>query len=379
MILHYIISPYETSAGVQKKINQQIEALNIHNIQVEKLILPPISLPSFTGSIQKIFGFPLLFLIVLCNDYYQNLYLIRLFQTLPSDHAIYMRMPVPSLMTWIFFKKNQQRMIIVEHQSRELREYLVKGNFLYPLLDWIFGGAIRSYISIQIAVTSEVIQYQMCRNPQRKVTQFLVISNGIDTNIAPVRTLVPTLNKSIEMIFLGDIKYWHGIDRMISGLEHYSGVYNISFIIYGHNSHHTTQLSRINNPKVQVQLYPFVSGIGLNQIFETAHIAISSLGVHRIRIKEISSLKSREYCSRGIPFIFSTADPDFSHNFPYALEFPADNNPIQIEQIFNFLEEIYQDDKFSHKMHEYAEYHLKWAKKLQPLAKILHNQSKPPD
>ena len=41
--------------------------------------------------------------------------------------------------------------------------------------------------------------------------------------------------------------------------------------------------------------------------------------------------------SRGIPFIYSEQDSDFDHQ-PYVVKAPADETPIHIQQILDFME-----------------------------------------
>lgn len=64
--------------------------------------------------------------------------------------------------------------------------------------------------------------------------------------------------------------------------------------------------------------------------------SIGSLGRHRSGITVIKTLKNREYATRGIPFIYSEQDSDFDHQ-PYVLKAPADESPIDIQQIIDFL------------------------------------------
>jgi hypothetical protein len=47
-------------------------------------------------------------------------------------------------------------------------------------------------------------------------------------------------------------------------------------------------------------------------------------------------LKNREYAIRGIPFIYSEMDSDFDHQ-PYVMKAPADESPIDIQQIIDFM------------------------------------------
>jgi hypothetical protein len=48
-------------------------------------------------------------------------------------------------------------------------------------------------------------------------------------------------------------------------------------------------------------------------------------------------LKNREYATRGIPFIYSETDSDFD-NKPYVLKAPADETPVDVEQMLAFID-----------------------------------------
>jgi hypothetical protein len=56
---------------------------------------------------------------------------------------------------------------------------------------------------------------------------------------------------------------------------------------------------RIND---HIIFHGFVHGKELDRLFEQNHIAVGSLGIHRIGLNQLSILKAREYCARGIPF-----------------------------------------------------------------------------
>jgi hypothetical protein len=74
----------------------------------------------------------------------------------------------------------------------------------------------------------------------------------------------------------------------------------------------------------------------LDDVFNQCQFAIGSLGRHRSGITVIKTLKNREYATRGIPFIYSETDSDFDHQ-PYVLKAPADESPIDIQQIIDFM------------------------------------------
>ena len=53
--------------------------------------------------------------------------------------------------------------------------------------------------------------------------------------------------------------------------------------------------------------------------------------------KVIKTLKNREYATRGIPFIYSEQDSDFDQQ-PYVLKAPADESPINVRDIIDFID-----------------------------------------
>jgi hypothetical protein len=85
-------------------------------------------------------------------------------------------------------------------------------------------------------------------------------------------------------------------------------------------------------------------GDELTKVFNQCQFAIGSLGRHRSGITVIKTLKNREYATRGIPFIYSEQDSDFDHQ-PYVLKAPADDSPIDIQQIFDFMDNFKMNPK----------------------------------
>jgi hypothetical protein len=79
-----------------------------------------------------------------------------------------------------------------------------------------------------------------------------------------------------------------------------------------------------------------IFGQQLDDVFNQCQFAIGSLGRHRSGITVIKTLKNREYATRGIPFIYSEQDSDFDQ-LPYVLKAPADESPIDIQQIVDFM------------------------------------------
>ena len=79
------------------------------------------------------------------------------------------------------------------------------------------------------------------------------------------------------------------------------------------------------------------SGKELDTIFNKADIAVGSLACHRISIKNVKSLKNREYCARGLPFFYSESDVDFEDK-DFIFKVPGNDTPIDIEEIVKFVD-----------------------------------------
>ena len=74
-------------------------------------------------------------------------------------------------------------------------------------------------------------------------------------------------------------------------------------------------------------------------MFNHTDLCIGSLARHRSGVQSIKTLKNREYAARGLAFVYSESDSDFD-NKPYVLRVPADETPICIQDLLNFLDRL---------------------------------------
>ena len=169
----------------------------------------------------------------------------------------------------------------------------------------------------------------------------------------------------------GNISKSHGLDRLIRGLLKYEGSVDIILHIIGPKTNeikNTKKLIDNNNLNNRIIFYGLLSGENYNILFNKCHIAIGVLAPHRKGLKETCALKNREYCARGIPFIYAGNDPDFQSNFTYILEFPSNETPIEIENIINFSMKIYKNKKHNIEMRKYALKNTDWLVKMKKLS-----------
>ena len=180
------------------------------------------------------------------------------------------------------------------------------------------------------------------------------ISNGVDIDSIPLHEPL-TMNNELHLIGVAEVHYWHGYDRLIAGLgEYYRQMAkgkrqkrDVFFHIVGGICSEDMNGTAFA-PGIQtlidkyelsdkVILHGQMFGKPLDDLFNQCRFAIGSLGRHRSGITVIKTLKNREYATRGIPFIYSEQDSDFD-NQPYVLKAPADESPINIDKLLDFVD-----------------------------------------
>lgn len=180
------------------------------------------------------------------------------------------------------------------------------------------------------------------------------ISNGVDFDSIPLHEPL-TMNHELHLIGVAEVHYWHGYDRLIAGLgEYYSQKLkansqqpDVFFHIVGgvgpsemYDSMHAPGFHELIE-KYQIQdkviFHDQLFGDALTAVFNQCQFAIGSLARHRSGITNIKTLKNREYAARGIPFVYSENDSDFDMQ-PYVLKVPADESPIDINKIIEFVD-----------------------------------------
>ena len=172
------------------------------------------------------------------------------------------------------------------------------------------------------------------------------ISNGIDFDSLRLKR---KLQKGDELHLIGvaEIHYWHGFDRIVTGLVDY---YNervsdlkVFFHIVGEFSgerekNDIVPLVEKHHLENYVILHGLLYGNELDQLFDQCDLGIGSLGRHRSNIEYIKTLKNREYAARGIP-LFIQRLMKTSKKSLYS-ENTADESPVDIKRLIDFKQQV---------------------------------------
>ena len=175
------------------------------------------------------------------------------------------------------------------------------------------------------------------------------ISNGVDFDSIPLHSCQqPIASGPLHLIGVAEVHAWHGFDRVMSGIGEYynrkitngSQQREVFFHVVG--GVHPNRMSTDFAPVIEkyglhnyIIFHGQLFGDELTKVFNQCQFAIGSLGRHRSGITVIKTLK--KYLKCGIPFIYSEQDSDFDQQ-PYVIKAPADDSPIDVQQIINFLE-----------------------------------------
>lgn len=223
--------------------------------------------------------------------------------------------------------------------DKEFDSLPVKYRFEH-IFDKLFRGRLSSYMDA-IVTFSDAKQIF----GQRTIN----ISNGIDLDSLPLQP-VTDFSEELHLIGVAEVHPWHGFDRLIHGLGLYysnpkrkkpvffhivGGVSDA--IMYGdrHNPGFKKYMATYQIEKY-VEFHGKLFGEELDALFRKCSFAVGSLARHRSGITHIKTLKNREYACRGIPFIYSECDSDFDEQ-PYILKAPADESPIDIDSILEYV------------------------------------------
>lgn len=193
----------------------------------------------------------------------------------------------------------------------------------------------------------------------------LPIINGIDLSKVSPRLPSRKSDHEINIIFSAFFAPWHGYDLLLRGLSDYylaGGERKITLHLVGGGNLIDDISKLINklNLSPHVILYGALSQVRLNEVFDQCSFAVGSLGLHR-RSGDCrdSSLKTREYLAKGIPFMYAgTVDVFEKEPVDFCFQVPSLEKPIDFNSLIRFYDDLYKnesEDSLIRRIRAYAE------------------------
>jgi len=285
---------------------------------------------------------------------------------------LYIRYPlaIPSFVGFLHATKkaNPKIKIVVEMPTFPYRQELRSPKQRVLLaLDDLGRGGLKEYVDVIVTFfgQSEIFGIPCIQT-----------SNGIDVDRIPF-TAKSSHDPSLSMIAVANLADWHGLDRVLRGLVTYvqqegSRPTRLDIVGEGPAEPVLRSLTRDLGLQDVVRFHGVRRGAELDALFADADLALSSLGMHRLGLRRSSSLKAREYCARGIPFVLASDDPDFPEEIRFVHRVPADESPVDVATLVDFIDGLRDDDPpYAMDMRHYAEERLTWRAKLEPVIHYL--------
>jgi glycosyltransferase involved in cell wall biosynthesis len=375
-VTYFFISDGNPNSGISKKVASEVRALRQLGVNIDIVATCQVKkerfLPKYLQFLKPI--------IRIQRSFEVREELRHCINSLGERDVLYFRIGVLPLPAYPrnFFKKFRRCKIVSEHQTIEINEAWTDKRYVGLLNEFLFGKFIRQQFSGTVSVTDEIRKYQIKKTRNQSISH-QTIGNGFDVASVPTRTSPTYCGSNLNILFVGSKidRKWYGLERLLLGLKNFRDNYfgNVSVFLHvvGAYSDESSLYEKVLSLNLQenVIFHGFVSGTELNAHFNQCHIAVGSLGIHRKGLTQTSELKGREYCARGIPYIIACDDPDFPADFPYILQLPADESPIDIKRVLAFAKEVCADPDHPQKMRRYAEEHLDWSVKMRELKDFL--------
>jgi hypothetical protein len=296
----------------------------------------------------------------------------------PVATIVYLRYPAADTIFYKFIKEISccGYSVITEHQEKENSKMAMFETPLRFFLELVYGRLVREKIAGYVAVTNEILEYQIGKYGKRKAG--IVIGNGIEVEESPMRIApshMPDKSNALKILFVGSGYYIHGLDRLVKGMLNYHGKIEIETHILGNGPEMPRLKKIINNTRVENKIifHDYLTGPELDKMFNTCHIAVGGMGFHRKNLKETSELKAREYCARGIPFISSGNDADFPTDFVFRYGVKPDESPLDMNEVIAFSKKVLSDPLHPNKMREYAKKNLEWYVKMERIKQMIED------
>ena len=253
-------------------------------------------------------------------------FILKFLEAKKIDWAI-VRYGLSDLSIHSFVRKYKNK-IIFEHHSKELNELSVNRHyglygFVQLYLEKLLPSRYSKNLKNVIGVTPDILEYQRDRF-NFKPHFGVVFPNAIDHKIIIKASKKKLNNENFKIIFsAGRFSRWHGLDILINSLEKYEGARKITLTLVGEiTDENKSQIAKFKNSSVEIVQTGLVAREELFSLYKLHHLGVDSLGLKRLGILDGSSLKSKEYIARSMPYICVSKDAGlrWAKNFMYYIE-----------------------------------------------------------
>lgn len=276
----------------------------------------------------------------------------------------YMRMvpTTPSLISFLKATRKYVDKLIYEFPTFPYDKELVNNSIIMSkglhCLDLMCRRSLKKYIDVAATFSYDSSIYGI---------PAVHIENGIIVEDYPVHKNCNQDINTIRMIMVAKVNKFHGFDRMIEGLKQYYEKPNTDKKrVYIELCGTGSELEKLKSLVSQYRLEEYIAfngtvvGDDLDVVFDRVNIGIDALASHRKGLTVSSTLKSREYMARGLPFIYADNIDGISDK-EWCLKFEPNETPIDINRVVSWYDNLSQNRELESVIREYALQNLSWS------------------
>lgn len=201
-----------------------------------------------------------------------------------------------------------------------------------------------------------------------------VFYNAIDMDGYEL-SAVPPLNDTLKMLIVANISEYHRYDRILDSIKKYVDTTQDMPNTKMHPNIHLTVISPESNAynyfkektsALSLNDYvTFLDKLSTSEIREVAkdcHIGIGQLSTSEKGSNLVNTLKSKDYCAMGLPFVSTCYDTSFEKDFPYIYISKNMDSEIDLANVIDWYKNIRKDSLYKEKMYNYAKENLQYDK-----------------
>lgn len=204
------------------------------------------------------------------------------------------------------------------------------------------------------------------QNKVKENSKMIDVYNGIEIERYDIsKRKIREERESINFVGIAHVNKWHGYDKFIKAIEEYEGKEKLTFTIISNKT------SELNNLKEYVQNKNLGYMIFFKE-YDNVDSIVNECNLYDIAVGGISyyergaiydtSIKNKEYCALGIPFINSCIDLSFPTDFKYM--YTIKDRMIDINNILRWYESL-EKKQLIKEMHQFAKENLTFDKSIQ--------------
>lgn len=269
---------------------------------------------------------------------------------------VYMRCLIPATYNYLMFLRDMKEMgvrLVLEYPTFPYDGEVKNEEILRE--DREYRNQIREYVFQATTYAKNKIVYGM---------NTIELQNGVDLQENPVRTMRKK-DTNIGLLAVAGFYFHHGFERVLESLYKYyqnPGIYDFHLYMVGDGPERRTYVHLVKEYGLEqyVEFCGIKTGAALDWYYDNADIGIAPLGVYKADIVSVAPIKTREYCSRGLPFIYGYEDFGFTGEEPYVRKVENSAAPLDMNTVIELYESTVGNKSIIEAMRNYTKENFSW-------------------